>query len=39
LCIRKRWHSFTSSYANGRQIAYFKFENIEQGSQRAVGVR
>jgi hypothetical protein len=37
LCIRKGWHSFTSSYANYCQAQYFKFENVEQGSQRVVG--
>jgi hypothetical protein len=37
LCIRKGWHSFTSSYANDCQAPYFKFENVKQGSQRVVG--
>ncbi len=36
LCIRKESHSFTSSYANGCQALYFKFENVEPGSQRVV---
>jgi hypothetical protein len=38
LCIKKGWHSFTSSYANICQAPYFKFENVKQGSQGVVGV-
>jgi hypothetical protein len=32
------WHSLTFSYANGCQASYFKFENVEQGCERVVGV-
>jgi hypothetical protein len=36
LCIRRGSHYFISSYENGCQTSYFKFENVEQGSQRVV---
>jgi hypothetical protein len=39
VCIRKGWHSFTSSYANAFQAPYLKFENVEQGSKKAIGLR
>jgi len=38
LCALERGDDvFTSSYANGCQAPYFKLENVEQGSQRAIG--